>query len=170
MPQRWTALGLCAATGASFLRVNVHVGVMVTDQGWIEGRAAETLRARERLCPEVAICADVHVKHATPVGTETLCDAAEDAWRRGRADAVIVSGARTGTPPGVVELQEVKERLGEAPVWIGSGLTADNASELLARADGAIVGTWLKRAGDVDGPVEKERVERLRGIFAAAAR
>src|SRR5689334_1413718 len=44
-----SALGLCAATRASFVRVNVHVGASVTDQGLVQGRAAETLRERERL-------------------------------------------------------------------------------------------------------------------------
>jgi membrane complex biogenesis BtpA family protein len=34
------ALGLAAAFGLDFIRVNVHVGAAVTDQGVIEGRAA----------------------------------------------------------------------------------------------------------------------------------
>src|SRR5262249_52516553 len=93
------ALGLCAATGAQFLRVNVHTGVMATDQGLIQGHAAEPLRVRRRLCPEVLVLADVHVKHATPPLGEELADAAEDAFRRGRADALVVSGARTGSAP-----------------------------------------------------------------------
>src|SRR5262245_6591905 len=84
-------LGLCAAAGASFLRINVHTGAMVTDQGLIQGRAAETLRERERLCPATALLADVHVKHATPLGGESLAEAAEDALRRGRADALILT-------------------------------------------------------------------------------
>ena len=37
------ALGLAYATGGEFIRVNVHTGVMVTDQGIIEGGAAETV-------------------------------------------------------------------------------------------------------------------------------
>ena len=36
------AIGICAATGASFVRINVHTGAMLTDQGWIEGAAHET--------------------------------------------------------------------------------------------------------------------------------
>ena len=59
------AVGLCAATGASFLRVNVHTGAAVSDQGVLEGRAAETLRERARLCPDAKLLCDVHVKHAT---------------------------------------------------------------------------------------------------------
>ena len=45
------ALGIAAATGAHFIRVNVHVGAYVTDQGLIEGRAHATLRSRAALAP-----------------------------------------------------------------------------------------------------------------------
>src|SRR6266446_8516887 len=62
------ALAVCAACGGSFIRVNVHTGAMLTDQGLIEGNAYETVRYRERICPEVSIFADVHVKHAVPLG------------------------------------------------------------------------------------------------------
>ncbi len=159
------ALGLCAATGASFLRVNVHTGVMATDQGLIQGRAAETLRERARLCPAVAILADVHVKHATPVGRETLADAADDAAGRGRADALILTGARTGAPPARGALESVRERVSLVPLLIGSGLTESNAPELLRLADGAIVGTALKRGGRIEEPVDEDRVARLRAVF-----
>ena len=39
------ALALCAACQGDFIRVNVHTGAMLTDQGLIEGDAYETLRA-----------------------------------------------------------------------------------------------------------------------------
>ena len=160
-----TALGLSAATGAAFLRVNVHTGAMVTDQGLLEGRAAETLRERARLCPAVAILADVHVKHATPLGRETLVEAALDAWQRGGADALVLTGPRTGAPPAREELLQVRERAGACPLLIGSGLDEHVAGELLALADGAIVGTALKRSGQVGEPVEEARVARLRKRF-----
>src|ERR1700674_5354644 len=44
------ALALCAACNGSFIRVNVHTGAMLTDQGLIEGNAYETVRYRERIC------------------------------------------------------------------------------------------------------------------------
>src|SRR5437899_5947747 len=58
------ALALCAACGGSFIRVNVHCGAMLTDQGLIEGNAYETLRYRRQICAPAQILADVHVKHA----------------------------------------------------------------------------------------------------------
>lgn len=42
------ALAVAVASGADAIRVNVHCGAMVTDQGILEGRAGETLRTRRR--------------------------------------------------------------------------------------------------------------------------
>ncbi|MBK8179326.1 MAG: BtpA/SgcQ family protein [Planctomycetes bacterium] len=162
------ALGLCAATGASFLRVNVHTGAAVTDQGLMEGDAANTLRERARLCPGAAILADVHVKHASPLGRESTGHAAEDALRRGLADAVIVTGRSTGRPPDAELLAEVRASIGEAPLLVGSGLDEANAAGFLRFAEGAIVGTFLKHQGRLAEPVDAARVERLRRIFDAA--
>lgn len=157
------ALGLCAATGASFLRVNVHTGTMASDQGLLEGRAAETLRERARLAPGVLLLADAHVKHATPLGSESLVEAARDAVERGLADAVIVSGRRTGAAPAAAELREVRAAVA-VPVLVGSGLAEENAGELLAHAHGAIVGSALERGGRAGEPVEAERVQRMRQV------
>jgi membrane complex biogenesis BtpA family protein len=156
------ALGLCAASGASFLRVNVHTGAAITDQGVIEGEAALTLRERARLCPKAAVLADVHVKHATPLGRESLGQATEDVLRRGLADAVIVSGRGTGHAPSLEQLAEVRAASGVACVLICSGLDESNARELLRFADGAIVGTSVKHEGRISELVDPARVRRLR--------
>lgn len=161
------ALGIVAATGASFLRVNVLVGAAVTDQGLVEGRAAQLLRERARLAPQAQILADVHVKHATPLGRESLADAARDARERGLADALILSGTHTGSPPEREALEEVRAAQPGVPLLVGSGLSVDNAEELLAHCDGAIVGTWLKHDGLVANEVDPARVKRLAQLFRA---
>ena len=83
------ALGIAAACGAEFIRVNVHCGVAATDSGMIEGRAAETLAYRRQLGADVAILADVHVKHAKPVNEPDIARCADDTAHRalaGRSD------------------------------------------------------------------------------------
>ncbi|MDZ4774286.1 MAG: BtpA/SgcQ family protein [Planctomycetota bacterium] len=162
------ALGIAAATGANFVRVNVHVGAAVTDQGLVEGRAAETLRERLRLCPTVGIWADVHVKHASPLGQETIAQSALDTHQRGLADALIVSGAGTGQAPDTQRVTDVRTILPRAPIYLGSGVTIENARDLLEDADGAIVGTALKCEGRVELPVEVTRVRRMRRAFDEA--
>ncbi len=161
-----SALGLCAATGASFLRVNVHVGAMVTDQGVLTGQAAETMRCRAALAPGVLLLADVHVKHAAPLAPRPIAESARETIGRGQADLVIVSGAGTGSEPSSDELQQVAEAVGRRRVLIGSGLTEANAPALMAHARGAIVGTSIKEGGRLESPVDPERVRRLRDLLA----
>ena len=63
-----SAMGIAAASGAHFIRVNVHTSACLTDQGVIEGEAHETLRYRRALQAErVQILADVLVKHGAPL-------------------------------------------------------------------------------------------------------
>lgn len=155
------ALGLCATGGAGFVRVNVHTGAAITDQGMVQGRAAETLRERARLAPRASVLADVHVKHATPMGAESLADAARETVGRGAADGLIVSGTATGAAVDPSDLAEVRAACPEALLLVGSGMTVDSAATLLAHADGAIVGTALKVGGDVHAPVDVARVRSL---------
>jgi len=155
------ALSVAAAAGADFVRVNVLVGAAATDQGVIEGRAHELLRLRERIGADVAICGDVDVKHATPIGDRPLAARATDAVERGGADAVVVSGPATGAETPLADLRTVREAVGETLLLVGSGAAADTLPDLLSVADGAIVGTALKEGGETTAPVDRERVERV---------
>jgi uncharacterized protein len=150
-----SALGIAAATGAAFIRVNVHTGTMVTDQGIIEGDAYATLRKRAALAPDVLLFADYLVKHATPLGEPSPKDLRE----RGLADAVIVSGSETGAAADPARLAFLRGAIPGTPLLIGSGLTAENAASF--DADGAIVGTSIQ----VDGRVDARRVERVVRAF-----
>jgi len=162
-----SAIAIASATGAAFIRVNVHTGAMLTDQGIIEGRAAETLRKRAALAPDVWIFADHMVKHAMPIVSLDDIQAAKDLRHRGLADAVIVSGAETGAEPDRGSFARVREALRDSPILIGSGLTESNAGTF-ADADGAIVGTSIKIDGRVDAPVDPDRVKRLVAAFKDA--
>ena len=156
-----SALAIAACTGASFIRVNVLSGVMATDQGLIEGQAHSLLRYRRELGVDVKILADVLVKHARPIGSPNLTVAVQDTIERGLADAVILSGWATGSPPNVEDLELAKSAAGDTPVLVGSGADCDNIATLLAVADGVIVASALKRRGKRDNPIDPNRVRQL---------
>lgn len=147
------ALAVAAATPASFIRVNVLSGTMYTDQGPIIGNAAEIARMKAAVCPDVAIMADVFVKHATPPAGLSLIDATNDLVERAAADAVVVSGVGTGSPADLDDLSTVAET-SHLPVFLGSGVTIDNVGVMLDHADGAIVGTSVKVEGVPTNPVD----------------
>lgn len=155
------ALGIAAATSADFIRVNIHTGAAVTDQGIIEGDAANTLAYRKTLGVDVQIFADILVKHAMPLGDSDPTRVAEEAVGRGLADAVIVTGHGTGAPVDRTILEAAKKGCGSASLFIGSGLNSGNAHELLSIADGAIVGTTFKVDGLTLNPVDVARVKAL---------
>lgn len=169
-----SALAIAAVTGAQFIRVNVHTSAMLTDQGWIEGRASDTLRRRTFLencgatsrAGNIEIAADIGVKHAMPPHGFNIIEAARDTIHRGLADAVIVTGPATGSPPEIGELKAVREAVPDSVVIAGSGTTSTSVGEILEIADGAIVGSWLKFDGKVENEVDPERVRTL----VAAAR
>jgi membrane complex biogenesis BtpA family protein len=163
-----SAIAIAAAVNAAFIRVNIHTGAMLTDQGIIEGEAAETLRLRARLAPDLLIFADHLVKHATPLAPCDPLQSAKDLRLRGLADAVIVTGAETGAAPDAAQLAMLAEAV-DAPLLIGSGLTEENAS-LFAEADGAIAGTSIKRDAGIAQPVDVGRVERLVRAFKRGGR
>jgi len=139
-----SALAIAAATDAAFIRVNIHTGAAVTDQGIIEGDAYATLRKRAALAPRVAIFADHLVKHATPLGETSP----KDLRLRGLADGIIVTGSETGAAADPSHLRQLRT-LVDAPLLVGSGLTTENADQF-ADADGAIVGTSIKTGDRVD--------------------
>jgi membrane complex biogenesis BtpA family protein len=157
-----SALALCASCGGDFLRVNVLSGAMVTDQGVIEGDAYTLLRKQQSLAPHVKILADVLVKHAAPLGDLSIEIAARDTSERGLADALIVSGTGTGDAAEVDDVRRVRVACPEATILLGSGVNADNAKTYMEFADGAIVGTSVKKGGDLFKPVDPSRVAALR--------
>src|SRR5213592_4809579 len=73
-----TALAIEAAVDAALLRVNIHTGARLTDQGLIQGTAHQTLRYRKLLGCDVKIFADVDVKHSAPLASRELRDEVEE--------------------------------------------------------------------------------------------
>ena len=168
-----SALGIAASVEAGLIRVNVHVGATWTDQGLIQSEAHALLQYRRSLGFDgpsngrlwtpgrVAIAADIMVKHGSPAGKSSLSEMAKDAVMRGGADVLIITGASTGFPAQLDDLDVVQDAVGPTPVWVGSGVQPENASEWRQRANGAIVGSYLHQEGDLMAPIDPDRVCRI---------
>ena len=155
------ALAIACAVGARFIRVNVHAGAVLADQGLVHSDAYNTLRDRRLLGADIAIFADVAGKHAVPLAPIDLEQHARDLTHRGLADGLVVSGQATGAATPIEDLKRVRSAVPDVPLLVGSGVTPETAEELLSVADALIVGTSLKRDGDVNAPVDPDRVRRL---------
>lgn len=163
-----SAIGVAAAADADFVRVNVHAGAMLTDQGILQGDAHRTLRYRRELGADagdrpVAIIADVLVKHAVPLGPVDIGALAADTAKRGGAEVLIITGEGTGKAADPARVHAVRAAVPDVPVWLGSGVTAETLPMWREIAQGAIVGTAVHEDGDVRKPLSAERAARLRG-------
>ena len=163
------AVSVAAAAGGSFVRANVYAGAAVTDQGVIEGEAEEVQLLIRRLQANIAVWADVDVKHAAPLGTTPIEVTARDTVERGLADAIVLSGTGTGAAADLLELERVRQALPNAKILIGSGITKDNVADYLKHADGVIVGTSLKSNGRVGNPVNPQKVRALARAVESAS-
>lgn len=160
-------LGIAIAAGASFIRVCMFTGAGVWEAGsWDEGCAADLMRRRKDLHAEhIKILADVDKKHSVRFPGIDLPTHIE--WTRfSGADAMIVSGRMTGDAPDLAKVREAKALAGDRPLLIGSGATEANVAAFLEVADGVIVGSSIKEAGQCENPVDVERMRR----FVQAAR
>ncbi len=101
------------------------------------------------------------MKHSAALAARPLGDEAADTVCRGGADALIVSGAATGQPTDLGEITAVRTAAPGTPVLIGSGVSPETIAESLRLADGAIVGTALKKEGLISAPIDPARVQAL---------
>jgi hypothetical protein len=75
---------------------------------------------------------------------------------RGLADALIVTGPRTGEPPDPLLVRRVIKSV-NAKVLVGSGITPNNINDY-RDAHGFIVGTYLK---DEEGQIDPVKARQL---------
>lgn len=149
-------------TGCAFVRLDVFADAVETRWGEIPA-SAETVAAlrRELGARDLLLFTDVHVKHARLLRNRSLAHSAADSIACG-SDGLIVTGDWTGKPPSLDDLRTAREAAAGAPVIIGSGLTVENAPELLRAADAAIVGTALK----TDGRMDQAKAAALAAVVA----
>lgn len=161
------ALAVARASGARFVRVNQWANAYVANEGLLDGEAGRALRYRRSIgAQDVAIFADVHVKHGghAIVADRSVAEQARDV-EFFDADVAIATGNRTGDSVPQEEIAAIRD--GTAlPVIGGSGLSPENVAMILPWLDGAVVGSSLKTGGHWSNPVDRAKVEAL----VAAAR
>jgi membrane complex biogenesis BtpA family protein len=162
----WQAeLAIAYACGATFIRVEIFVDTAISAQGIVQPCSAQITRYRKALGAEsVALWADVQTKYTTNLLSQSLIQSALDAEAAG-ADALIVTGAATGQATPLEAIAEAKQAV-SIPVIAGSGTTIKNVADVLAVADGAIVGSALKEGGRASNRVSPDAAK----AFMRAAR
>ena len=154
-------VALAVATGAAFAR-EVFTGVYASDMGLWQPDCAGALRLRAALGrPDLKLLFNVNAEFADPLDDRPIELRARSAVFSSLADVICVSGPLTGQPVNSSDLQKVKAAVPDRPVLANTGVDLDNVADILAVADGCVIGTHFKVGGDTWHPVDGERVERF---------
>jgi uncharacterized protein len=154
------SLAVARATGAAFVR-EVFTGVYESDLGLMHPDFGAIAAYREQIgAGSVALFSNITPEFASTVGTRSVAERARSAAYLG-VDAILISGQITGTSTSLRELLEAKSAVPQMPVLANTGVREDTVDEILAIADGVLVGTSLKREGVTWNSVDPERADRF---------
>lgn len=155
------SVAIAVATGARFVR-EIFTGVYASDMGLWVPDCENAARARRNLGrPDIKLLFNINAEFAASLDTRPIALRAQSAVFSSLADAILVSGPITGQPADRSDLKSVREAVRQVPVFANTGVTAENVADVLALADGCIVGTHFKRDGNTWNPVDRDRVARF---------
>ncbi len=151
------SVALAAATGAGFIR-EILTGQYASDMGSWAPDAGKAMRYRDRLGRrDLLMLYNVSAEFAHSLDRRSLPDRARSAVFSSIPDAVLVSGQITGEAAALQDLKAVKDALPDTPVMANTGVRLDTVADVLAVADGCIVGSALKVDGITWNPIDPVR-------------
>ena len=154
------AMAVAHATGASFIR-EVITGVYESDMGLWNPDAGEFTRFKSLIgADNIKVFNNVVPEFASPLGTRSAADRAESSIVSSFADIILVSGSMAGSEADLSTIEEIKKRV-NVPVFVNTGVKPGNVKDYLSVADGAIVGSCLKKEGYTWKPVSLDNVMKL---------
>ncbi|MFP4611851.1 MAG: BtpA/SgcQ family protein [Spirochaetaceae bacterium] len=157
------ALAVAKATGAQFVR-EIVTNAYVSDMGIWNTNVGEVYRYRKLIdADHIPVLFNIFAEFASRLDARPPEVIAKSVAFSSLADAILVSGPMTGQAPTGEQVSKVKESV-DIPVFVNTGLKAATANELLTAADGAVVGTSLKKDGITWNQVEESRVRELMSV------
>ncbi len=161
------SLAVAKAVEARFVR-EVFVGVFESDMGQLRPDPGGAFSYRHMIgADDIAVFTNLTPEFASPLGTRTVADRAQGARFFG-CTAVMISGPRAGEPFRSSDLDDARAAVPDIPVIANTGIRHDTAERILETADGIVVGTALKIAGQTANRIDPERARQMVELTANA--
>lgn len=155
------SIDVAMATGAQFVR-EIFTGVYASDFGMWDTKVGEVIRHQHAVSAgHVRLLFNIVPESAVYLGGRHVADIARSTVFNNRPDALCVSGLTAGAEASAQTLQIVKQAVPDTPVFANTGVRLENVAEQLSLADGAVIGTAFKEAGNTWNPVDVERVKAI---------
>ena len=153
------SIDLAVATGGQFVR-EIFTGVYASDYGMWNTNCGEVIRHQHAVHGQhVKLLFNIVPESAVYMAERHIVDIAKSTVFVSKPDALCVSGITAGAEASIDTLRQVKAAVPETVVLANTGVRLSNVDEMLAVADGAIVGTTFKRDGYIWNDVDTDRVK-----------
>jgi membrane complex biogenesis BtpA family protein len=152
-------LDLAAAVNSDFAW-EVFTGVYASDFGLWNTNFGQTARHQRQIsAASVRLMFEVVPEAAIYLGNRSLKDQIRSTIFNAKPDALCIAGLKPGEAASLDGVIAAKELNSEIPVLVSTGVKSSNVAAQLAVADGAIVGSALKKEGNLWNQVDAERVK-----------
>jgi membrane complex biogenesis BtpA family protein len=151
------ALAVARATGALFVR-EIFTGAYGSEFGIWNTSPGETLRYRRQIgATDVRILTNISAEFAAPLVARPIDVVARGVSLISLADAICISGPMTGASVDDSQLRAVRTVLPDTVIFANTGVNEATVGDILALADGVVVGTSLKVDGVTWNPIDEGR-------------
>ncbi|MCA9982759.1 MAG: hypothetical protein KDE09_14475 [Anaerolineales bacterium] len=151
------SLAVAQVSGGSFLRCTALIGATMSPAGLVQANPHDFLRYRKHIgAQNIKLVAEVDGMHFHWHGGDKTTPEVARMARSNGAHAVEVANPDEETALRLIH--DIKKAMPEMPVILGGHTNHGNAARLLAKADGAFVGSCFEEGGWA-GPISKEKVQ-----------
>ncbi|MBI9045019.1 MAG: BtpA/SgcQ family protein [Anaerolineaceae bacterium] len=152
------AFAIAKAVQASFVRIKINTGAVVTITGIVDSQPHEVRAFQNRIdAVDITVLGDIFDRTSTPLGTFPLPVLADLSLRHGGSDALVISGYDAADTQSRLKL--LHEAIPSAYLITGGGANVDNLQDFLACSDAIIVGSSVKTGGKFMDPVDPRKAE-----------
>ncbi len=155
------SLDLAVATDAKFIR-EIFTGVYASDFGLWNTNCGEIVRHQHEIGAEnVKLLFNIVPEAAKYLADRDIESITKTTVFNCRPDALCVSGATAGSATNPEILKKAKAAAGDTVVLANTGCRVNTIEQLLAIADGAVVGTTFKYDGKFENQTDVRRVREF---------
>ena len=150
--QEWA---MSYAVGADFTRIEAFVDNRAGSFGMIEACSTPMANLMKDYPSKTMLFTDVHTAETYGCPDVPINELAQNAMNHG-SSAIIVTENDSCKHITVEDVKSMREKIGDFPIIVGSGVNAKNVLDYFEYADGVIVGRGFKTGDQVDAKLVQE--------------
>jgi len=152
---------IAKAVGAKFTRLDVFVDHVTCKWCEINPNPKKIIAFKNKIYPELLLLTDIQVKYKKMIIPRPLIQSAKLAIAN-KSDGLVITGSATGVETPIVKIKDVRNKFPQFPIFVGAGINENNILEQLSVANGAIIGSSIKKGERIDLGKAKKIVSKIR--------